>query len=105
LRKNTRQLFQFYTDVFRARKVAFHQLPWPYKHHVSVLHNLFKDVLKAQGQKVTFEEVVKYSNGLSQEDMTNMAKVHVLTLKAAMPAVTTATTATPHVPVVQEISA
>jgi hypothetical protein len=81
LRKNTRQLFQFYMDVFRARKTSFHALPWPYKHHVSVLHNYFKDTLRAKGQKVTFDEVVKYVNGLNQEDIGNMSKVHKLELK------------------------
>ena len=101
-RRNTRTLFQFYMDVFRSRKVAFHVLPWPYKHHVSVLHNLFKDVLKAQGQKVTFDEVVKYVNSLNQEDMANMAKEHVLTLK---PATSNTLDVTPPVVPTSEISA
>jgi hypothetical protein len=81
LRKNTRQLYTFYGDVFRGRKTPYHELPWPYKHHVSVLHNLFKDVLRAQEKKVTLEEVVKYVNGLGLEDLVNMTKVHSLELR------------------------
>jgi hypothetical protein len=81
LRKNTRQLYTFYGDVFRGRKTPYHELPWPYKHHVSVLHNLFKDVLRAQSKKVTLEEVVKYVNGLGLEDLVNMTKVHSLELR------------------------
>jgi len=84
LRKNTRQLLQFYIEVFRARTLAYHSLPWPYKHHVSVLHNLFKDTLRAQGSKVNFEEVVKYVNGLSVEDTANMTKQHSLELKPSV---------------------
>jgi hypothetical protein len=76
LRKNTKQLTQFYIDTFRARKTPYHQLPWPYKHHVSVLHNMFKDTLKAKGMKVGFETVIKYVNALSLEDLVNMAKEH-----------------------------
>lgn len=81
LRKNTRQLYTFYGDVFRGRKTPYHELPWPYKHHVSVLHNLFKDVLRAQSKKVTLEEVVKYVNGLGLEDLVNMSKVHSTELR------------------------
>lgn len=81
LRKNTRQLFHFYGDVFRARKTAYHELPWPYKHHVSQLHNLYKDTLKAQGKKVDLEQVIRYVNGLNAEDTANMSKVHKLDLR------------------------
>jgi len=80
-RKNTRQIFQFYRDVFRARNTAYHTLPWPYKHHVSVLHTMFKDVLKTLGKKVDLEEVIRYTNALSLEDTANMAKVHKLELR------------------------
>ena len=83
LRKNSRQLFHFYSDVFRARKTAYHELPWPYKHHVSQLHNLFKDVLKAQGKKVDLEQVIRYVNSLTVEDTANMSKVHKLDLRPA----------------------
>ncbi len=83
LRKNTRQLFYFYSDVFRARKTAYHELPWPYKYHVSQLHNVFKDTLKAQGKKVDLEQVIRYVNSLPYEDMANMCKVHSLELRPA----------------------
>ena len=83
LRKNTRQLFYFYSDVFRARKTAYHELPWPYKHHVSQLHNLYKDTLKAQGKKVDLEQVIRYVNSLNAEDTANMSKVHKLDLRPA----------------------
>jgi hypothetical protein len=85
LRKNTRQLAQFYTDVFRTRKTPYHELPWPYKHHVSVLHNLFKDVLRAKEKKIDLDEVVRYVNGLNVDDLANMAKVHTLTLRKSEP--------------------
>lgn len=81
LRKNTRNLSRFYTDVFRARSVPYHELPWPYKHHVSVLHNLFKDTLRAQKKKVDLEAVIHYVNGLNQDDLANMLKEHNLELK------------------------
>lgn len=83
LRKNSRQLFYFYSDVFRARKTAYHELPWPYKHHVSQLHNLYKDTLKAQGKKVDLEQVIRYVNSLNAEDTANMSKVHKLDLRPA----------------------
>lgn len=79
LRANTRRLAHYYTDVFRARSSPYHELPWPYKHHVSALHNLFKDSLRAQGKKVDLEQVVQYVNGLGLEDLSNMTKVHTLT--------------------------
>jgi hypothetical protein len=80
LRKNSRQLSHFYNDTFRSRTTPFHELPWPYKHHVSVLHNLFKDVLRAQGKKVDLEQVIRYVNGLNLEDLVNMTKTHKLDL-------------------------
>ena len=83
-RKNTKQLFHFYADVFRTRKTVYHTLPWPYKHHVSVLHNMFKNTLKAMGKKVDLEEVIHYSNGLNLEDTANMAKVHKLELRVTV---------------------
>lgn len=79
LRKNTRQLSHFYNDVFRSRTSPYHELPWPYKHHVSVLHNLFKDTLRAEGKKVDLEQVIRYVNGLDLEDTANMLKEHNLT--------------------------
>lgn len=99
LRKNTRQLYIFYSDVFRGRKTPYHELPWPYKHHVSVLHNLFKDVLRAQNKKVTLDEVVKYVNGLGLEDLVNMSKTHNLELQKKPEA---ATEAAPEAPVTAE---
>ena len=80
LRKNTRNLSHFYNDVFRSRTTPYHELPWPYKHHVSVLHNLFKDILRAQGKKVDLEQVIRYVNGLNHEDLVNMLKEHKLDL-------------------------
>jgi hypothetical protein len=85
LRKNTRQLAQFYTDVFRTRKTPYHELPWPYKHHVSVLHNIFKDHLRAKEKKIDLEEVIRYVNGLTSEDLANMTKVHTLELRKSEP--------------------
>lgn len=81
LRKNTRQLLQFYKDVFRAHKVQYKQLPWPYKHHVSCLHNLYKDILKAKNEVVDLNTVIQYVNTLSTIDLTNMTKKHNTELK------------------------
>jgi hypothetical protein len=81
LRQNTKQLFRFYADTFRARKVEFYRLPWPYKHHVSVLHNLFKQKLHAVQKKVDLEVVIRYVNELNDVDLSNMAKLHKLDLK------------------------
>jgi hypothetical protein len=83
LRKNTRQLTQFYIDVFRTKKTAYYELPWPYKHHVSVLHNRFKEQLKAEGKKINLDYVIQYVNGLGVEDLYNMTKVHNTELKPA----------------------
>ena len=78
LRKNTGRLVQYYADVFRSRKTPYHTLPWPYKHHVSVLHNQFKDTLRAEGKKVDLAHVVQYVNALNNEDLVHMAQVHSL---------------------------
>lgn len=80
LRTNTRQLLHFYGDVFRARKTPYHQLPWPYKHHVSVLHNQYKEKLKALKQTVDMKVVIDYVNGLELADLANMMKQHSITL-------------------------
>jgi hypothetical protein len=81
LRKNTRNLFNFYVDTFRSRKTNFYELPWPYKHHVSVLHNYFKNTLRALNKKITLDEVIRYVNSLNNEDLSNMLKVHKLDLR------------------------
>jgi hypothetical protein len=84
LRKNTRNLFHFYVDTFRSRKTAFHELPWPYKHHVSVLHNYYKNTLREQKKKVDLQEAIRYVNTLANEDLANMMKEHVLTLRVRL---------------------
>ena len=76
LRGNTRQLLRFYGDVFRARKTPYHELPWPYKHHVSVLHNQYKETLKALKQTVDMAATVSYVNTLELADLANMMKTH-----------------------------
>ena len=81
IRNNTKQLSHFYGQVFRAKKMAYADLPWPYKHHVSVLHNIYKDTLRKDGKKITFDEVVMYVNSLNQEDTYNMIKKHSLVAK------------------------
>jgi len=78
LRKNTRNLYRFYVDTFGTRKVLFHELPWPYKHHVSVLHNYFKDVLRKDKKRVELETVIHYVNSLNFLDTVNMLKEHKL---------------------------
>jgi hypothetical protein len=85
LRANTRQLLRFYGDVFRARKTPYHELPWPYKHHVSVLHNEYKEKLKALKQTVDMAAVVSYVNTLELADLANMMKKHSYSLVEAKP--------------------
>jgi len=103
-RKNTRQLFQFYADVFRARTSKYHELPWPYKHHVSVLHTMYKDVLRAQGKKIDLQEVIRYTNGLSLEDTFNMTKEHsLLPSKPKVAIVSTSEDKTSSVPLVSPV--
>lgn len=85
LRKNTRQLLQFYKDVFRAHKIQYKQLPWPYKHHVSCLHNLYKDILKAKNEVVDLNSVIHYVNTLTSLDLANMTKKHNTELKEDKP--------------------
>jgi hypothetical protein len=85
LRGNTRQLLHFYGDVFRARKTPYHQLPWPYKHHVSVLHNQYKEKLKALKQTVDNKYVIDYVNDLTLADLANMMKQHSYALVEAKP--------------------
>jgi hypothetical protein len=91
LRRNTRQLFRFYCDVWKAHTTQFYRLPWPYKHHVSVLHNQFKNELFPAGKKVDLEAVVRYVNGLGQDDLANMVKEHNVELRAEVVAPATAT--------------
>jgi hypothetical protein len=81
LRKNTRQLLQFYKDTFRSHKIQYKQLPWPYKHHVSCLHNLYKDILKAKNEIVDLNNVIHYVNNMTSLDLANMAKKHNAELK------------------------
>jgi len=80
LRKNTRNLSRFYVDTFRSRQTPFYELPWPYKHHVSALHNLYKGSLRAQKKRVELDDVIRYVNGLNLEDTANMLKEHKLDL-------------------------
>lgn len=94
LRKNTRQLSLYYDAVFRAHTVLYAALPWPYKHHVSVLHNLYKEKLRAQKKKVTLEEVMRYVNeDLNVEDLANMSRVHKHELREVKPREVAATEA------------
>ena len=74
LRENTRRLHNLYVSVFIVRENPFHELPWPFKHHVSVLHNLYKDVLRPHGKKMNVEEVVRYVNRLDFKDTANLCK-------------------------------
>jgi hypothetical protein len=74
LRQATRKLLGLYVDTFKFKKQEFNTLVWPYKHHVSVLHNQFKEVLKPQKKTVDLAYVIEYINGLSVEDMTNLYK-------------------------------
>jgi hypothetical protein len=106
LRKNTHQLSIFYDAVFRGHTMFYHQLPWPYKHHVSVLHNLYKDKLRAEGKKITLEEVVRYVNeDLIVEDLANMSKVHNTALREAVAKPATEAVAKPATEAVAKLTA
>jgi hypothetical protein len=74
LRSQTRTLFHMYLNVFAKRTQKYEDCPWPFKHHVSVLHNLYKETLKAQNKKIDLNYVINYTNKLSQEDMNNLLK-------------------------------
>jgi hypothetical protein len=60
---------------------------------VSVLHNRFKDTLRAEGKKVDLQEVIRYVNELTSEDLRNMVKEHTLIVKKRADAVADATPA------------
>lgn len=74
LRNRTRKLSQLYGDVFRAKRTEFHTLPWPYKYHVSQLHNLYKEKLRPEKKSMTLEEVIQYVNQCPVEDWVNLVK-------------------------------
>jgi hypothetical protein len=90
LRANTRQLYHSYVSTFITHEKPYHELTWPYKHHVSVLHNLYKDMLKPHGKKMVLAEVVTYVNRLTVEDTANLLRPQtqkaVLAVPAAVPA-------------------
>jgi len=85
LRANTRQLYHNYVSTFITHEKPYHELTWPYKHHVSVLHNLYKDMLKPHGKKMVLAEVVTYVNRLTVEDTANLLRPQKAVL--AVPAV------------------
>ena len=74
LRQVTRHLLDLYARTFKFKKEEFHTLSWPYKHHVSVIHNEFKEKLKPVGKSVDIEFMIDYVNSLSVEDMSNLFK-------------------------------
>ena len=74
LRNCTRRLLDFYVNTFKFKKTEFHTLPWPYKHHVSVLHNQFKEKLKPNRKTIDITYVIEYINSLPVEDIGNLFK-------------------------------
>lgn len=74
LRNRTRTLFHLYGDVFRSKRTEFHTLPWPFKYHVSRLHNLFKETLRPEKKTMTLETVIQYVNQCPVEDWVNLLK-------------------------------
>jgi hypothetical protein len=74
LRNATRKMLDLYVDTFKFKKQEFHTLPWPFKHHVSVLHNKFKEELRPNRKTVDLEFVIQYVTALSVEDMANLYK-------------------------------
>jgi len=74
LRQVTRHILDLYVRTFKFKKEEFHTLPWPYKHHVSVIHNLFKEKLKPLRKTVDMDFMIEYILGLNVEDMSNLFK-------------------------------
>lgn len=74
LRQVTRHILDLYVRTFKFKKEEFHTLPWPYKHHVSVIHNLFKEKLKPVRKTVDMDFMIEYILGLNVEDMSNLFK-------------------------------
>ncbi len=74
LRSRTRTLFQLYGDVFRAKRTEFHTLPWPFKYHVSRLHNIYKETLRPEKATITLEHVIQYVNQCPVEDWVHLLK-------------------------------
>lgn len=77
LRRKTRELLNLYISTFISKKQAYHELSWPFKYHVSVLHNMYKNTLKAKKLIVNQDVVIKYVNSLPSEDVGNLLKVQV----------------------------
>ncbi len=74
LRAATRKLLNLYVNTFKFKKQPYHELPWPYKHHVSVLHNKYKDELKPTKKTIDLNFVIEYVNTLNVVDMSNLFK-------------------------------
>lgn len=74
LRANTRKLYRQYVATFITKEQKFHELLWPFKHHVSQLHNMFKDLLRPHGKKMDLDQVIGYVNRLNVEDTANLLR-------------------------------
>jgi len=87
LRQVTRHILDLYVRTFKFKKEEFHTLPWPYKHHVSVIHNLFKEKLKPLRKTVDMDFMIEYILGLNVEDMSNLFKKPSVPLAPLVPTV------------------
>ncbi len=64
LRKATGDLYRFYVDVHKARKLDAKAVAGEWQAHVAALHGIFLKMLRPAGQSVSMGTVVGYMNGL-----------------------------------------
>jgi hypothetical protein len=69
LRAHTKDLYEAYVETNITKTKAYTDLPWPYKYHVGKLHRRFVETLRSLKQKINFEYIINYVNGLGAEDM------------------------------------
>lgn len=96
LRTKTKGMLTMYIDTFVSKKYEYQSLAWPYKYHVSVLHNLYKEKLRPAKKTVDQNEVIAYVNNLKVEDLANL-------LKPSSPAKVSSSAQAPQTPTDMEI--
>jgi hypothetical protein len=86
LRKTTMELFDYYTNLFKLKKVGWKEVPVGLRGHLYALHGLYSRELRAKKQTVTREVVIDYVNRLQAEQACGLMRVHVAPPLAAAPA-------------------
>jgi hypothetical protein len=62
-KKITNEVYQFYTDVFKARTLQKAAIPPKHRPFVYGLHSMFMETLKPAGKVVVWKTVLDYMNG------------------------------------------